>query len=176
MSVGDASSNVVTAQRIDIVSPDGVTARDTFPVTAPMRTTQQAILPTAIQQRFQAPVIFVGSYTSIPVQVATGFSLIVATKTINLEQQNLMQDSSWQAYIGEVSNLTRIPDDISSANYPFYTWNSLWDDDTFIGDKPWIAVSKFQVRNNSGSTQTFVIQNSISLIVNRTTINDSSRS
>ena len=164
---------------MQIVEPDGVTVRDTFPVEAPVRVTQQSILPTAIAQKFQAPVIFIGLYTSAPFSVPDGSSLALTTKTENLDQQSLIQTLSWNAYIDQIDPYTCIGESVSSSTYPLYSWGSLWDrSDTdigpqFVGEKPWIAVNRVQVRNNSGSTQTMYIQATTKIIVNRTSYNNS---
>jgi hypothetical protein len=169
LSVGDASDNIMRSDTtIQIVEPDGVTVRDTFTNSTPVRTTQQAILPTAIQGRFQAPLIYQGMFTTAPIVVEDGRSLVVTTGTENTQHQTIEQFVAWQVYLNSIDVENRMPESFSSSSYPFYTWSSLYDvDGQFRGEQPWWAVNKIQVRNNSGATQTFYVQNSVKLIANR---------
>jgi hypothetical protein len=126
--------------------------------------------------------------------VPDGASVINTTKTTSASGDTLIQSIHHQVYIGSLalggghgggaSSITdvaanrvaaqininnRMPEAISSASYPFYVWNSLYDrDSNRVSDESGTGVYKIQVRNNSGVTQVISFEIFIRYIINHT--------
>lgn len=160
MSVGDAQDNVFTLTATQIIQPDSIPDVPAFPSTpTPARISQQMISPAAVVGRLLAPIQIFPLLTTAPVAVPDGASVINVTITENQQQQYITQQVSRQVFIGNPNNAFLMPEQISSSIFPHYEWDSLYDQsNNYIGDQPWKACHKIQVRNNSGSTQLISFQ------------------
>lgn len=149
---GDA---IVTKIYSQVVAPDSVPNTDPLAnPTVTTRTNQQRLLPTATQPRFIAVVqqFETTEPTTFSEIVPTGYSLIITSETFN-PQGNLVQHFIYrQLYIGNIAFANMMPEQVSSALFPHYDWNSLYDNSyKSILNNPGLAVSKTQVRNNASA-------------------------
>lgn len=169
MAVGNAQDNIVTESRVEIVQPDYVSDAAAFPPGVnPGRVPQQRLMPTSIAGRFIAPIQTPGQIVTNEADVDAGASLILSTVTRNAGGSLIDQSVSYQIYIGsDTSSLNRMPEVIPSAQFPFYSWKSLYDDDgVSVLDNPGMVVDKLQVRNNTVFPFHFIVQSYVRYIVN----------
>lgn len=142
---------------------------------APNRVNQQQVYPAAVKGRNMLPVqddggviLTVGGF------VADGRSTVANLTTISANGGMLISEVYWQVYIDNKIPTQRMPQSISSAVFPFYTWDNLYDNlGTAINNQPGKTVSSIQVRNavGDGSTHLIIIEAYV-----RTVINGSSKS
>lgn len=172
MALGDAQDNVVGSSSVQIVQNDYVENVPTFSPMVPSRLTQQAISPGALAGRFIAPVqgfqLANIGFTLVP----DNSSVILTVVTQNNNQQSLVQIVARQVYVGSFDANGRMPEVISSRNFPHYEWDTFYSgrgsiDDIDISNQPWVAVHRIQVRNNSGSTQGIAFQLLVKFIANQ---------
>lgn len=157
------------------------------------RLPQAQLLPNAVGPSQIAPVSQETEILTTAASVPDGSSAINITKTTSATRDTIIQSIHHQVYIGslavighgggagsvtdvagsraaaQINASHRMPEVISSANFPFSAWNSLYDaDSTRISDEDGTAVYKIQVRNNSGVTQIISFEIFVRYIMNHT--------
>jgi hypothetical protein len=173
MAIGNAQDNLVGSTSVEIIQNDYIEDRPAFSLDqSQSRISQQRIAPSAVSPRFIAPVqefqlLNVG-FTLVP----DSSSVIVTTITQNNSQQSLVQIVARQVYVGAFDASGRMPEVISSRNFPHYDWDTFYAgrasiDDIDVSDQPWVAVHRIQVRNSSGSTQAIAFQLLAKFIANQ---------
>ncbi len=160
--MSDANDAIFKDVNATIVEQPYVEDKDPLAITSdPGRINQQQILQSAVKGRLMRPLDDFNSIALIASDVATGRSIIVNTITTNNRGGLVTQEVYYQVYIGNYANSdTRMPDVISSANYPFYVWNALYEpiSGTALNSLTNKTVTKIQVRNNSSVTQGIWVQ------------------
>lgn len=129
---------------------------------APNRVNQQQVYPAAVKGRNMLPVqddngviLTVGTF------VPDGRSIVADFTTTSTNRGMLIDEVYWQVYIDNKIPTQRMPQSISSALYPFYTWSNLYDTlGVGINNQPGKTVSTIQVRNavGDGSTHLIIIE------------------
>lgn len=169
MALGDAQDNVVGSNEAQVVQLDSIPNVPAFPTQQnPGRISQQRIAPAAVVGRLTAPIQKFSLLTTPVALVPNGGSVINTTITENQQQEYILEIVSRQVYIGNPGSAFLMPEQLSSSIFPNYEWESLYDQTlSYIGDQPWKACHKIQVRNNSGSTQPIWFQLLVKYITNR---------
>lgn len=131
------------------------------------RTNQQRIIPDAVKGRFINPVTDIPSVSTLSAVVQSGSSAIVTSTLTNVRSDLVVITPFYQIYIDQINPDFRMPESISSLNFPFFTWNSLYDHDgNSVVNQSGKSVSKLQVRNNSASDHLIIVEIYVRIIQN----------
>jgi hypothetical protein len=123
------------------------------------RVRQQHVLPGAIKGRSVAILQQFATVDFKYALVPTGTSVIFSTITTNAQGNLLENFPAYQIYVGNdpttlLGLANRMPEVISSLNYPFYTKESIYDSNNISAalSTNYKGIHLLQVRNNSGNT------------------------
>lgn len=139
---------------------------------SPRRVNQQQVLPNAIKSRLMEPVSDTGPVLlSTSAVVPDGFSVIVTTTTTSNSGGLILSEIFWAIYIDNVSidNLVPTGGNVSTLQYPFYTWNPVIDElGVSLSTQPGKTISAVQVRNEigDGTDHIIIVQSYVRVIIN----------
>lgn len=137
------------------------------------RVNQQQVIPAAVKGRNMLPVQDDGGVIlTVGAFVPDGRSTIANLTTTSTNGGMLISEVYWQIYVDNKIPSQRIPQNISSALYPFYIWNNLYDNvGSSINNQPGKTIASIQVRNavGDGSTHLIIIEAYPRMVINGST-------
>lgn len=130
---------------------------------------QRDITQAAIKGRLMVPVSE-GGYGTIGLTIQDTKSAVVSVVTTSNSGGLLIAQVAYQINIGHIAPSQQVPQAISSAIYPFYIFNRIYDPGTgkSIVNKPGETISCINIRNNSGSEQFIVLEAYVRTVINGT--------
>lgn len=144
--------------------------KDTVPIgDAPIRINQQQILAGAVKGRFIKPIVAGSSILTLAssAAVANGRSVIFAAYVLNTAKNLIVTNPYFQIYIDNINEDSKMPESVSSANYPFYWWNTPYNfNGTDFFTAPDMTEFKIQVRNNDSASHFIYTQIMVRSILN----------
>lgn len=137
---------------------------------APNRVNQQQVYPAAVKGRNMLPVQDDGGVIlTVGILVLDGRSLVANLTTNSTNGGMLINEVYWQVYVDNKIPSQRMPQNVSSALYPFYTWDNLYDNlGTAINNQSGRTVSTIQVRNavGDGSSHLIIVEAYARFVIN----------
>lgn len=123
--------------------------------------------PDTVQSSQIAPITVATTLLQASASVPDGSSLTNTTVSQSVNGGAIILSVARQVFIGSTALTSRMPEVISSSQFPHYEWDSVYDQNgKSLQNVPGTAVHKIQVRNNSGSPQIIIFQLLVRYIVN----------